>query len=80
VSDQTQCCRTCKHLDVPIDKAGRRVVRKDRAYLCVIDLEPPRLPDSVTRGWTWYPIQLAKTQRKGMCGEEGTNCPCYEKR
>jgi hypothetical protein len=79
VSESTQCCGTCKHLDVPLDKAGRRVFRKDRSYLCVIDLEPPRLPDSVTRAF-WCQIPLAKTQRKWMCGEEGTNCPCYEKR
>jgi hypothetical protein len=79
VSESTQCCRTCKHLDVPLDKAGRRVVRKDRLYMCVIDLEPPRLPDSVARAFGLR-IPLAKTQRKGMRGEEGTNCPCYDER
>ncbi len=79
MSDQTQCCGTCKHLDVPLDKAGRRVVQKDRAYLCGIDLGPPRLPDSVTKAFSCH-IPLSKTHRKGMCGEEGTNCPCYEKR
>lgn len=79
MSESTQCCRTCKHLNVPLDNAGRRVVRKDRLYLCVIDLEPPRLPDSVTKSF-WCHIPLSKTQRKGMFGEEGTNCPCYEKR
>jgi hypothetical protein len=47
--------------------------------LCVIDLGPPRLPDSVTKAFSCH-IPLSKTQRKGMRGEEGTNCPCYEKR
>ena len=78
MADAAECCGTCKHLDVPLDKAGRRVVR-DHAYPCVWYVERPRLPDSVTRAYIFC-IPLNQDGRRRMLGTDGTNCPCYEKR
>ena len=76
MADATHCCRTCKHLNVPLDKAGRRVVRNDRGYTCLAVIEEPRVPDSVKKhyGWSWPP------PHGWVSGDDGTNCPCYEKR
>ena len=41
-------CKTCKFLQVPLDKLGRRVVGQDNTYCCAFTPELPRLPDSIT--------------------------------
>jgi len=67
-------CRTCKHLFVPNDKAGRRVVRKDNSYECTVKVVMPLLPESVTGacGFKWPP------SRSWMSGNQGENCPKWE--
>ncbi len=67
-------CRTCKFLDVPLDKAGRRRPYKNLAYPCTYEIPYPVLPDAVTRhfGFHWPPA------RTYMSPRYGANCPCYE--
>lgn len=50
-------CKTCKWLEVEPNKAGKRVVRKDRVYQCGVPIERPRLPTSVLKayGFRWPP-------------------------
>lgn len=64
-------CRYCKWLDVPPDKGGRRVPRKDKAYRCTVLIEQPALPLSVTRrtDFRWPP------ERYYMSPEDGEGCP-----
>lgn len=69
-------CRTCRHLDAPVDKNGRRNTRaKWRTYECLALLpELPPLPVSVTRyyAWQWPPNRLR------MAAEEGAGCPMHQ--
>lgn len=67
-------CRTCRHLVVPLNRAGKRVPRRNDAYKCqapIADLPP--LPDSVTLRVTWPP-----RNRMWMVPEDGENCPTYQ--
>ncbi len=64
----TQCCKTCRFLDVPLDKAGRRVVR-DKSYRCTAPIPEIVTPDSVERQG-FYKVR--------MCGDMGTTCPVWE--
>ena len=69
-------CKSCKWLDVALDKAGRRVVRKQNAYPCLApDPERPKVPASVEErrgGFPWPPHRIF------MCGYMGEDCPCWE--
>lgn len=69
-------CKTCRHLEVPLDAAGRRRVRSDYGYACLAVVPIPKnLPDSVRtiHGlFTWPP------PKKFMQGSEGENCPAWE--
>jgi len=69
-------CATCKFLDVRINKAGQRVVRKDSAYQCLCAVSEPILPASVTTayGYRWPP------PKSYMTGDSGENCPCHVSR
>lgn len=68
-------CGTCRFLRVDPDKAGRRVVRKDRAYRCQFEIAWPPLPVSVTRA---YGFRLPNPQHQGMFGDMGDDCPTWE--
>jgi hypothetical protein len=72
-----KCCGSCKCLDVPLDKRGRRVVSKRWLSPCTVPIpnEPP-LPDSIRlhRLWKWPPAKV--WMRKG----DGKNCLTYEAR
>lgn len=67
-------CRTCKHLNVPFNKAGRRIVRKEKYYPCTVEVIKPLLPDSITKSYDfrWPP------SRSYISGDSGENCPKYE--
>jgi len=71
-------CRTCKHLKVQPDAAGRIVPRKANAYRCgaMEEVPPPVLPHSVTRGrdFRWPP------HSRYMTPDEGEGCPLFTKR
>lgn len=70
-------CKTCKYLDVPLDKLGRRITRKYYVYQCTCPLpQMPSLPDSVTGHYTYTPI--LKGTRQFMERDMGESCPCYE--
>lgn len=67
-------CRRCKHLDVPSNKAGKRVAYKERAYSCLVEIEMPALPDCVTGffDFQWPP------RRRSVSPDDGSACPCFE--
>ena len=68
-------CRTCKYLNVPLDKAGRRVVRGSYAYPCTApDTPQPQLPVSITEayGFKWPP------PRQWVTPAMGASCPLHE--
>jgi hypothetical protein len=69
-----QSCKTCRHLDVALNAAGRRIVRAGNVYPCVIPVVPQKLPDSVTEYYAYFP---AGTRRRLMTGAEGKNCPTW---
>ncbi len=50
-------CRSCKWLDVKPDKAGRRRIYRDNAYVCTVPISQPILPTSVleNRDFQWPP-------------------------
>lgn len=51
-------CKTCKWFDVPLDKRGRRIIRKANAYRCTVPTPPrPPLPTSILEnfGFNWPP-------------------------
>lgn len=68
-------CRTCGFLEVPLDKVGKRVPRKDHTYNCEAPIEKPLLPISVTKhyNWRWPPNKLRMTP------DDGESCPLYKK-
>jgi hypothetical protein len=73
----SKCCKTCRHLAVQPNAAGKRVVRRDGAYLCTAPLpEMPNLPASVTEAYGW--TDLSMRHRSYMTGDRGTNCPTWE--
>lgn len=67
-------CKTCQYLVVPVNALGRRVVRKDRGYECIVPIPMPPLPDSVTSSYVfkWPPVT------KFMIGSDGTHCPAWQ--
>lgn len=70
-------CKTCAHLGVDPDKAGRVVVRHGNAYECKApDPALPPLPYSITKayGLRWPP------SRNYVTGADGENCPVYVRR
>lgn len=66
-------CGTCKFLRMTPEKAGRRVVRKDGAYLCTFVPAWPPLPTSITEH-----INYRLPAPSFMCGYHGTKCPVWE--
>jgi len=68
-----RCCKTCMHLRVPPDQAGRRVVRAGSAYTCTVEVPAPPLPDSITRCYGFRPFD-----RSYMRGGDGTECPTWQ--
>ena len=73
-----ETCKTCKFLDVPPNKAGRIVVRYERAYSCIAPAPklPKDFPQSIIdrAGFQWPP------NRQSMFADDGDSCTVYEKR
>lgn len=71
-----QCCRTCVHLDVNPNAAGKRVPLRTHCYACTAPLPDIKLPESVTvsYGFLWPP------SRCYMTPDRGTECPTWEPR
>lgn len=75
----SQCCAQCKHLVVPNDRAGRRMLRRDSAYRCVAPLPELGLPESVINAnppLAAWPL----VSRAYMNGDAGSKCPTFETR
>lgn len=69
-------CRTCKHLSVPLNKAGKKVIRKNDTYQCIVTIPAILLPDSITKSYGFQ--DPAKASRRFMSPDEGTRCPFHE--
>jgi hypothetical protein len=69
-------CKTCAHLKVAPDAAGRIVVRRGNVYACTVPAPQPLLPACITDSYAfrWPPI------RKHMRGDDGEGCPSWEPR
>lgn len=69
-------CRHCQHLDVTLDKLGRRRVRTDSVHRCTAPEVPrPIVPCSVEAaydGFKWPP------DRSFMRGDQGDGCPLFK--
>lgn len=65
-------CKDCKFMAVPPDTAGRRVVRKDRAYKCTA-------PEPI---WPSVPacMEMPKTNRSWVWSDAYEGCPTFEQR
>lgn len=70
-------CRDCKLLDVPLDKAGRRMPRKGKAYRCLAEVPTVPLPRSWRGHWRW--TTKASVYVGYMEPDEGDNCFYHEK-
>lgn len=62
-------CGTCRHLNIPLDRSGRRIPQKDRAYncICLTGVKDLPVPDAVT----------IKVHRRYMEPGEGRKCPTW---
>ena len=69
-----KCCKTCKWIEVPPDKGGRKVVRKTRVYSCAFPQPPMILPASITNHPNWRD----QFPRYRMVGSDGSDCPTWE--
>ena len=71
-------CKTCRYLDVPLNAAGRRVVRKDSPYDCIAPFpKEPVAPDSITSWGVWKDAFNQGHKTRWMFGSEGENCPVW---
>jgi hypothetical protein len=70
-------CKTCAHLGVAPDKAGRIVVRAANAYACKApEPDRPPLPHSITTSYNFrWPLSRCYVR-----GEDGEGCPTYVER
>lgn len=75
MSNSAQSCKTCRFLSVPPTETGRRVVRKDGSYRCLVEVPKSTLPECITVHWT-FP---AKMPRAYMQGSDGATCPFWAK-
>lgn len=76
-----QSCRTCRHLDVPPRKDGKRIARVDIAYRCLAPIPRPAWPDSVTKayGFNWPDDPNARfSGRVYVQPDQGAECPTWE--
>jgi len=71
-----QRCGTCKWLDVPPDKAGRRIPRKTHVYRCLWPLPKRVLPDSILRAYGYNPTP----SRSHMTPADGQTRATWEPR
>ena len=76
VRPAAQSCKTCLFLGVHPDANGRIVVRAKNAYECLVVVQQPALPESMTRayGYRWPPA------KSYMTGDSGRECPTWEQR
>lgn len=74
-ASDTTACGSCRHMIVPPDAAGRRVIRKDKAYTCGYKVEWPTLPQSIT-GAHGHRLPTASY----VWQDYGTSCPVWERK
>lgn len=69
-------CRTCKFLGVEPDTKGRFIARRHRVYPCLVEVDQPTLPASMTKsyGFKW-PLP-----RSYMEPDDGIDCQMHQTR
>lgn len=76
-----KCCKNCQHLDVPNDRLGRRIVRRDTNYKCMCPLpELPPMPEWLNSWKNQLAAAMQRTQHRVQWGEDGTQCEIYQER
>ena len=70
-------CGTCASLHVQPDSDGKRRVRKDSAYVCMVHVSVPALPDCIKGMEIEHRI---KNGRSRMSPNDGADCPCWSGR
>lgn len=78
----TRSCRTCRYLDVPLDKAGRRVARIGHIYQCTFPTPTlPPMPESWTKGNSAQAQRdfehLYKLNKAYMGATDGASCAVW---
>ena len=75
MSNSAQSCKTCRFLNIALTETGRRVVRSDRRYCCLVEVPDAALPDCITGCRDFSRDQT----RKWMQGRDGATCPFWAK-
>ena len=79
----TQSCKTCKHLSVPADKAGRRRTYEGYYYSCTAPMPSPPIAADSIRYYDSWPWEIdGRTKRHSRCEMmacQGATCPTWEK-
>ena len=70
-------CKTCAHLRVPPNAAGRIVVHRANVYPCTVPIPRPPLPACVT---DCYAFNWPPPFRRPMNGDDGEGCPSWAPR
>lgn len=75
-----QGCRSCRFLDVPNNKAGKRVPRARHVYRCTAITEVPPLPASVVKNYKGerLPPTFFEERKSWMLPDDGQFCPSWE--
>lgn len=73
-------CRKCRWMDVQPNKAGRISPRKDTVYPCIVPVEMPVLPYSITSRHDFSAQMFDQHNRRYVSPNEGDNCPMFERR
>jgi len=80
MNDQSKptTCKSCCHMVVPLNAAGRRVVRQDKSYRCAYVVKWPALPRSITGAYDYHEPKARHVW--GDDGKDGKDCPVWERR
>lgn len=75
-------CGTCRFLEVPADKAGRVIARRDYGYRCFAPMPPlPPVPDCLAHEVEWWGSAISHHIRRARMGkDDGGSCPAWERR
>lgn len=75
-----QGCRSCRFLDVPLNKAGKRVPSVRHVYQCTAPTEVPPLPVSVVKNYRGeiLPLGFFESRKSWMSPAGGQFCPSWE--
>ena len=71
-------CGTCKWLEAPLDKNGRRILTRLHGHRCSWPTpEQPTMADSITRAYD-FRWDFSQRHRTHVRGNDGATCPTWE--